>query len=58
MTIKLYGNHLVALNLDETNTPKVITTSYENRARVFNSKEDAQHTLAVLSSLGYNATLS
>lgn len=56
MTIKVFGNHLVAIHEENTNAPRVLTTSSAKSARVF-SKEEAAHALEVLTSLGYPAAI-
>lgn len=56
MTIKIYGNHLVAINTEDVNTPRVITTSNEQNAHKF-SKEEALGALKTLHALGHDATI-
>ena len=57
MTIKVFGNHLVAIHEENTNAPRVLTTSNANSARQF-SKDEAAHAVEVLTSMGYPAAIN
>lgn len=56
MTIKVFGNLLVAIHDENTNAPRVLTTSSAKSARHF-SEDEAAHAVKVLTSLGYPAAI-